>query len=248
MAASRTLPSFAPGLKAVVVGASGGIGGALTRLLVTDPGVASVLAASRTPIPAEPPKLRACGIDLEDEASIGMAAEVAGEEIDLVLVATGVLHGPELQPERSWRALEPHAMRRAFAINTIGPALVAKHFLPRLARGRKTAFAALSARVGSIEDNQLGGWHSYRASKAALNMLVRTLAIELKARRPEAVCVALHPGTVETELSAPFRTSVSRDRLFAPEYSAGRLLEVLDGLGPDDSGRLFAWDGQRVPF
>ena len=139
-------------------------------------------------------------------------------------------------------------LARSFQVNAIGPALVAKHFLPRLPKDRPARFAVLSARVGSIEDNRLGGWYGYRASKAALNMLVRSLAIELARTRPLAVCVALHPGTVDTALSRPFQRNVAAQKLFTPAYAAGRLLDVLDGLGPGDSGGFYAYDGTRIPF
>jgi len=138
-------------------------------------------------------------------------------------------------------------MERAFRINTIGPALVAKHFLPLLSKDRKAVFAALSARVGSISDNRLGGWHAYRASKAALNMMIRTLSIELARQKPKALCVGLHPGTVDTDLSKPFQARVAKDKLFSPAHSARCLLTVLDGLGPEENGGVFAWDGGRVP-
>jgi NAD(P)-dependent dehydrogenase (short-subunit alcohol dehydrogenase family) len=136
--------------------------------------------------------------------------------------------------------------RSSSGVNAIGPALVAKHFLPLLARGRSTAFAALSARVGSISDNRLGGWYGYRASKAALNMLIKTLSIELARTRPEAVCVALHPGTVDTRLSGPFQRSVAPDQLFTPEVSGRHLLRVLERLVPSDSGGCFAWNGKAI--
>ena len=139
-------------------------------------------------------------------------------------------------------------MATAFRLNTTGPALVAKHFLPLLARDRKAAFAALSARVGSIEDNGLGGWYAYRASKAALNMAIKTLSIELARRYPLALCVGLHPGTVDTALSKPFQAGVPQERLFSPAQSARHLLSVLDELTAEDSGKLFAWDGRRIPF
>lgn len=168
-------------------------------------------------------------------------------EWHMVIVATGLLHDASgLQPEKTWRALEAGSLERSFRVNSIGPALVAKHCLPLLARDRKSVFAALSARVGSIEDNRLGGWHAYRASKAALNMLIRTLSIELAHRNPTAICVALHPGTVDTALSRPFQRGVNT--LFSPPRAATCLLEVMDDLTSEHSGQLFAWDGQRIPF
>ena len=139
-------------------------------------------------------------------------------------------------------------MAQSFAVNAIGPALLAKHFLGGLATGDKAVFAALSARVGSIEDNRLGGWYSYRATKAALHMLVRTCAIELARRNPTALCVALHPGTVDTALSRPFQSSVPDGRLFKPRQAAEHLLHVIDSLDASASGRAFAWDGQSLPF
>jgi NAD(P)-dependent dehydrogenase (short-subunit alcohol dehydrogenase family) len=191
-------------------------------------------------------------LDLEDEASIARAAAMVEQEagaLHLVVVASGLLHaGDDLQPEKTWRSLDAGALQQAFAVNAIGPALVAKHFLPLLARERKSAFAALSARVGSIEDNHLGGWYAYRASKAALNMLIRSLAVELARRNDRAVCVGLHPGTVDTALSRPFQSNVPEGGLFTPAQAAGRLLRVLDGLSPAESGGVFAWDGQRIPY
>ena len=165
-----------------------------------------------------------------------------------MLVATGVLHSPTLRPEKTWRSLDAAALAEAFAVNATGPALIAKHTLGLLRRDAKSAFACLSARVGSIEDNGLGGWHAYRASKAALNMLIRSCAIELRQRNPAALCVALHPGTVDTRLSQPFQGGVPSSKLFTPAMSARSLLGVLDRLTPADSGRLFAWDGQAIPF
>ena len=138
-------------------------------------------------------------------------------------------------------------LQRCFAVNAIGPALVAKHVLPLLPRQGKSVFAALSARVGSISDNRLGGWYGYRASKAALNQLIRTLAIELARQRKDAVCVALHPGTVDSALSRPFQGGVSENKLFAPAFAAERLLSVIDEIDASASGQLLAWDGQVIP-
>jgi NAD(P)-dependent dehydrogenase (short-subunit alcohol dehydrogenase family) len=155
-------------------------------------------------------------------------------------------HG--LQPEKSMRDLDPKALYEVFRINAVGPAMVAKHFLPRLRTGHKTVFAALSARVGSISDNRLGGWASYRASKAALNMLLKTLAIEHARRWPDSVVVALHPGTVDTALSKPFSGRVAAERLFEPSQSAGYLLGVIDDLTPAATGGFFAWDGTPIEY
>lgn len=226
--------------RAVVVGASGGIGGALADCLQQSG--TEVIALSRSATDARNK------IDITDEGSIAAVAEriAQGGDVDLVFVASGYLHGRLGRPEKSWRELSADHMAHNFAVNATGPALVAKHFLPLLSRSERTAFAVLSARVGSISDNRLGGWYGYRASKAALNMLVKSLAIELARKRPEAVCVALHPGTVDTALSEPFQRNVAPEKLFLPEYSAKRLLSVLDELTPKDSGDCFAWDGERI--
>ncbi len=166
----------------------------------------------------------------------------------VVIVASGLLHAADgLSPEKSMRALDAVAMQRLFAVNAIGPALVAKHFMPLMPRQGRVVFAAVSARVGSISDNRLGGWYGYRASKAALNQLIRTLSIEWSRTARDSICVGLHPGTVDTALSAPFQGNVSAGSLFTPAHSAGALLQVLDQLTPAQTGRVFAWDGLEVP-
>ena len=150
-----------------------------------------------------------------------------------------------LPPDIRW-SHSADAFGLLFAVNTIGPALAAKHFLPKLKRGERAIFAALSARVGSISDNRLGGWYAYRASKAALNMIVRTAAIETARRAPQAIIVGLHPGTVDSRLSKPFQGNASARTIFEPASAASQLLGVLEGLRPEDSGKCFAYDGQEV--
>jgi len=229
----------------LVFGAGGGVGGALAVRL-RDQGY-EVTILTRRPAPDwSGLQLR---FELEDEASLAAAAAELkeGESIRRVIVATGLLHADGVSPERSNSALDAAQLLRLYAINAVGPALIAKHFLPLLPRTEPSVFAALSARVGSIGDNRLGGWHSYRASKAALNMLIRTMAIELKRSRPEAILVGLHPGTVDTGLSKPFQRGVPEGRLFTPDESAEHLLAVVDGLRLEDSGGVFAWDGARIP-
>jgi NAD(P)-dependent dehydrogenase (short-subunit alcohol dehydrogenase family) len=225
---------------AVVAGATGAIGAALLAALRAGGRFGAVLGLSRT---SDPP------LDLTDEASIvAVADSLAARELPLRLVidATGMLHEGAQGPEKSWRQLDPAFMARAFAINAIGPALLMKHLLPLLPRQGRAVFATLSARVGSIGDNELGGWYSYRASKAALNQLMRTAAIELRRSRPQAICVALHPGTVASGLSAPFAKAGLEVQ--APEEAALRLLAVLSGLQPADSGGFFDHRGVPVPW
>ena len=167
-------------------------------------------------------------------------------DLRLLIDATGVLEGDGCVAEKSWRQLDPAAMTRAFAVNAIGPALLMKHFLPMLPRAGKCAFATLSARVGSIGDNRLGGWYSYRASKAALNQIVRSAAIELRRSRPEAICVALHPGTVAMGLSARFAKSGLEVQ--SPEAAAMRILAVLDSLPYGSSGEFFDQKARPIPW
>lgn len=240
------LGSFNRPVRALVIGAGGAVGGALVEVLAADAGVARVVACARSARRYDGAKIEGRPMDILDEASIVAALEGVGE-IDLAIVATGLLHEPGgLSPEKTWRALDRALLLRSFAVNAVGPALVAKHVLPLLPRQGKAVFAALSARVGSISDNRLGGWYGYRASKAALNQLIRTLAIELARQRQEAICVGLHPGTVDSGLSRPFQSGVGEGRLFAPEFAAERLLAVIDGLDVVASGHLVAWDGQII--
>lgn len=244
-----TLTSMPDGYRAWVFGASGGIGAALVDGLAADPRCAAIHAGART-APAARAKVTGFAFALENEASIAEAVAGALEAgaPDLVLVATGLLHAPDMAPEKTMKALNADILARSFAVNAIGPALIAKHVLAHLPRDRKSVFAALSARVSSISDNRSGGWHAYRAAKAALNMLIRTCAIELAVRNKLAICVTLHPGTVDTAMSAPFSAGVAPDKLFSPAHSAASLLRVIDALTPAQTGSLIAWDGAAIPF
>lgn len=236
------------GLRVVIIGASGGIGGAFIDILNREANIETIFACSRNAVHAETGKTRPIGLDITDEASILEASKQVRQsrEVDLVLVASGILHAEGgLQPEKDWRQIDPGHMAKVFAVNTIGPALVLKHFAPLLAKQGKSVFAALSARVGSISDNRLGGWYAYRASKAALNQIIRTASVELARKRKETVIIGLHPGTVETALSEPFRSN-SHDR-FTPEQSVQYLLDVIDRSDISYSGNVYDWQGIRVP-
>ena len=237
--ASFTLQSFPADGVAVVLGASGGIGSALSLAIGRSGRFAELLNLSRKSDPA---------IDLLNEDSLAVAARHAARlgDMRLVIDATGFLHDERQRPEKTWRDISPSTMTRAFAVNAIGPALIMKHFLPYLPPSGKAVFATLSARVGSIGDNRLGGWYSYRASKCALNQLVHSAAIELKRLRPDAICVSLHPGTVDTTLSRPF----SRRGLNVqhPETAAMHLVSVIDQLKSEDTGGFFDWRGASVPW
>ncbi len=224
----------------MILGASGGIGAAMAQALSRKGDFARVLSYSRA---GSPP------LDLTREASIAeTAADAAARSADIRLVfdATGVLQGQGATPEKTWRSVTAESLGQAFAINAIGPALIMKHFLPLLPRRGKAVFATLSARVGSIGDNRLGGWYGYRASKAALNQLMRTASVELARQRPDAICIALHPGTVATPLSAPHATTGLDVQ--SPEVCAERLIAVLDSLAPADTGGFLDHLGRPVPW
>jgi NAD(P)-dependent dehydrogenase (short-subunit alcohol dehydrogenase family) len=242
--------SFATDANIVIAGASGGIGTELMRYYSADERVNRVFALQRTGSPNADGKIEALPFDLIDEESIRSAANVVGRHgsVDVVIVATGFLHDEHTVPEKSIQAIDADAMQNSFRINAIGPILLAKHFLPLMRKDAKTCFAAISARVGSISDNRLGGWASYRASKAALNMLLKTAAIEQRRRQPNSIIVALHPGTVDTPLSEPFQGSVPDGKLFTPSFAAERMIEVIDNLDTEDSGGFFAWNGEPIDF
>ena len=223
---------------ALVVGTSGGIGSALADALAAQ-GYVTVHRLARTgPIPC----------DLTDPASIAAAVERAldGPPITTAIIATGLLHDATHGPEKSLRDLDADWLSRQFAVNAIGPALLLSHLLPKLLRDRRVRVAALGARVGSISDNRLGGWYGYRASKAALHQIIRTASIEWGRSHKQGVLVALHPGTVATRLSEPFSRSTEGKTLLTPAESAAALLAVLDGLTPDQSGRIFDWRGSEI--
>jgi NAD(P)-dependent dehydrogenase (short-subunit alcohol dehydrogenase family) len=222
-------------VRAVVIGAGGGIGAALADAVETE-GV-EVLRLGRSTTPA---------LDLLDEVSIAAAAAGIEPGLHLVIDATGFLHDARFSPEKSLRQIEPAHMAHSFAINAIGPALLMKHFLPLLARDERAVFATLSARVGSIGDNRVGGWTSYRAAKAALNQIMRNAAIELARSNRTAICVALHPGTVATPLSQPFAKPGLEVQ--TPAQSAARLLAVIAALTPTQTGGFFDHKGEAIPF
>jgi NAD(P)-dependent dehydrogenase (short-subunit alcohol dehydrogenase family) len=224
---------------AVIIGARGGVGAALADALDLGSSYANVIRLHRE---------SGLPVDILDEASIATAAASLADTqppVQLVIVATGLLHSAGKGPEKSLRELEPDWMMQNYHVNAVGPALVAKHFLPIMAKQGPICLAALSARVGSISDNSLGGWHSYRASKSALNMLIRNIAIEWQRKNPQSIIVGLHPGTVETTLSAPFKGNPAHER-FTPARAAKSLLGVLQQLKPEQSGQIFAYDGTPI--
>ena len=232
-----SLASLPVGYRALVVGARGGIGAAFVQALQADPRCAAVVGLHCGSSPA---------LDLADEASVAAAAAALAPagRFHLLVNAAGLLHGPGFQPEKKLGDLHQAQLLATFTANAIGPALLLRHFSPLLDRQR-ALLAMLSAKVGSIGDNRLGGWYSYRASKAALNMLLATAAIELRRSQPHTVVVALHPGTVSTGLSAPFRGGeIGRPA----DLATAQMLATLDGLTPADSGAFVAYDGQRLPW
>jgi NAD(P)-dependent dehydrogenase (short-subunit alcohol dehydrogenase family) len=247
---------------ALVQGASRGIGLALVEALLERGEVARVVATSREPQAAQRlAELRAhhgdallvVPLDVRDERTIAAAAahvaDACGPELHWVVNCAGLLHdGASLRPERSIEQVDAQGLHTLFAVNALGPLLVAKHFLPLLRHEERAVLANLSARVGSIADNRLGGWYGYRAAKTAQNMFTRTLSIELARRAPNVICLALHPGTVDTDLSRPFQASVPADRLFDPPRAARQLLQVIDAASPQESGRFLAWDGSLIPW
>jgi len=244
--------------RAMVCGARGGIGEALVEALLERSETEKIYGSVRErpgdrleQLAREDARLSLLALDLQREDTIAAAASRVGQEtgaLDLLINATGLLHREGISPEKRLRDVDPSAMAELFAVNATGPLLLAKHFHEFLRDSEPTALVNLSARVGSIADNRLGGWYGYRSSKAALNMLTRGLSIELKRRSPQLVVAAIHPGTVATDLSAPFRGNVPQDALQTPATAAARILSVVESLTGQDSGGFFAYDGEAIEW
>jgi NAD(P)-dependent dehydrogenase (short-subunit alcohol dehydrogenase family) len=243
---------------ALVTGANGGIGEALIDRLLRDDNIVLLFAACRAPEhatalleqAANDPRLQLLQLDTTDLGSIAAATATiaAAGRLDLVINTVGVLHtAAGMRPEKCLADIDFDDLRLAFDVNALSMLRLAIALEPLLKKSKQPRFVNLSARVGSIEDNRLGGWYAYRASKAALNMLLRTLAIEWGRSMPAMTCVALHPGTVATELSAPF-TKNRRGDVFSPALAAEHLLNTLSGLTPAANGGFFAWDGEEIPW
>jgi len=245
---------------ALIVGANGGIGLGFVQQLLQDDRVAKIYATYRQPNSASelsalerehPAQLVCLSLDITEEAQIAECSDRIRSQVDrlhLVINCVGILHEGDLQPEKSLRQINPDHLMRYFQINSIGAVLLAKHLSPLFCHSDRNIFATISAKIGSIGDNQLGGWYGYRASKAALNMLMRTVAIEYKRKSPHTIVVTLHPGTTDTRLSKPFQRNVPPEKLFPVERTVAQLLAVIDKLEPQDSGEFFSWDGSRLPW
>lgn len=241
------LDSFGSGLNVAVFGATGGIGSALVSHLLKQSNVERVFTFSRKSLTINHPKIEPFYLDLDNEKEVEDVAENI-EKLDIIIIATGMLHSDTIHPEKSLKDININNFQQIFIVNTFMPSLIAKYFVPLLRRDKKVFFGALSARVGSIADNHLGGWYAYRASKAALNMILKNISIEVQRKNPLACIVGLHPGTVETDLSHPFHGGISPDKIFTPAYSAEKLLRVINQVTPKESGTTFAWDGDKIPF
>ncbi len=233
------------GKNIAIFGCNGAIGAALTREMATAHPDATIRGYSRSGAKPELDGVTFRTIDYLSDSALSQAAGEAAR-FDRVIVATGLLHEGGITPEKSLKEMTGEKLRRLFEVNAVIPALIARHFLPRLNRERPSVFAALSARVGSISDNRLGGWYSYRASKSALNMIIRTAAVEVARNNRSATVVGLHPGTVDSFLSKPFQRNVPEGGLFTPEVAAKHLLKVIEGLDPCQSGKCIAWDGSEI--
>ena len=240
------LESFPSTANVLIIGASGGLGAGFCELLEAAPHVNLVRVARQK---NDPKTAHIC--DICDETSVAGLAETLKNQppFQLIINATGLLHDNllEVAPEKSLNQINATSMAQVLQVNAIGPALICKYLLPLMATQGKAVMAHLSARVGSISDNQLGGWYSYRAAKAAQNMIVKTAALEVARRHPNRLVLGLHPGTVDTGLSAPFQSAVAAKKLFTPQQSAGYLLQVIDQAQASDSGHVLAFDGQTIP-
>lgn len=258
--ASKSQSALTHGGHVLVTGASSGVGLALAAQLLARDTVQSLTTVSRRASASEPlqamrqqhgKRLRIIDADITNEAALTHLAETLTRSdvtLHVVVNAAGLLHNARVQPEKSLAQVDRASLEEVFAINAFAPILLARALLPLMPKSDPAMFASISARVGSIEDNRMGGWYAYRASKAAQNQLLKTLAIELHRSHPHACCLLLHPGTVDTPLSGPFQARVPEGKLFSVERAADQLLKVMAACDASDSGRFIAWDGAPVPW
>lgn len=234
-------------LHAVIVGCSGGIGYALSQQLLNHPNVSAITGLCRNETHIDHPNFSQIQFDLKDADSIQNATEQV-KPFNLLIVATGILHEGQLQPEKSLSTLRSPCMQELFLVNTIGPTLILQGLLKKLVPNQPGIMAVISAKVGSITDNHLGGWYGYRSSKAALNMVMRCASIEVQRFQSLHTVVSLHPGTVGTPLSEPFIKGYPAEAIFTPEKAASQLLDVINQIGPENNGTMLNWDGSTLPF
>lgn len=245
---------------ALIVGASQGIGLGFVKSLLQQDNFQSIYATYRNPDTAGEllglerqygVRLKCLQVDITDESQIAAATKEiqnSVKQLHLAIYCVGVLHNRHLFPEKSLRQIEPEKLLYSFQVNSIGAVLLAKHLMPLFNKKERSVFASISAKVGSIGDNRLGGWYGYRASKAALNMFLKTTAIEYSRRCPKTIVVALHPGTTDTRLSQPFQKNVPPGKLFPVEHTVDLLSKVISSLEIQDSGEFFSWDGTQLPW
>ena len=234
----------------IIIGSSGAIGSSFLKYYAEEDKNNVIYALSRSEVASSFSNTHNVSIDIESDSSISNASNICSEAgpFDVIIVTTGMLSDDSINPEKSLRHLNKDSLSRIFSVNTLGPALIAKYFIPLLKKDAPSFLGFLSARVGSISDNRIGGWYSYRASKAALNMIIKNLSIEVARNNPQSIIVGLHPGTVDSKLSKPFQGNVSEGKLFTPDYSVLKMVEVISNLKPENSGNCFAWNGEEIEF
>ena len=230
-----------------IIGSSGAIGRAFLDAYIADKNISNIYSISRTEVKSNDKRIIHINIDVTDEVSVKAAAsKIEENRLDRLIVATGVLHTKSFGPEKSIKDIKIENFVKIFSVNTFGPALIGKYFLPLMKKDQKSIVAFLSARVGSISENKLGGWYAYRASKSALNQIIKNFSIEAKRTNSSGIIIGLQPGTVKSKLSEPFQKNVKKGKLFLPEDSVDSLIKVIENVMQNDSGKIFDWEGEEI--
>jgi NAD(P)-dependent dehydrogenase (short-subunit alcohol dehydrogenase family) len=230
-----------------IIGSSGAIGSAFLDAYIADKEISNIYSISRTEVELNDERIIHINIDVTDEVSVKAAASKIGENrLDKLIVATGILHTELFGPEKSIKDIKIENFVKIFSVNAFGPALIGKYFLPLMKKDKKSIAAFLSARVGSISENKLGGWYAYRASKSALNQIIKNFSIESKRTNPTGIIIGLQPGTVKSKLSEPFQKNVKKGKLLLPKDSVKSLIRVIESVMQNDSGKIFDWKGEEI--